>query len=63
MIVPHMAFSEALFGILVLAAFAVFAGTLAGVHLYVSLPRRQRTMRATVAIRADTALRKDHAPA
>ena len=63
MIIPQMTLPEVIFGILVLTAFAAFVVTLAGVHLYVSLPRRQRTARATVAVRAEPALRKDHAAA
>lgn len=63
MIIPQMTLPEAIFGILVLTAFAAFVVTLAGVHLYVSLPRRQPTARATVATRADPVLREDQAAA
>ena len=63
MIIPQMTLPEAIFGILVLTAFAAFVVTLAGVHLYVSLPRRQCTARATVAVRTEPALHNDHAAA
>jgi hypothetical protein len=46
MVDPSMTLPEMIFGGLVLACFAAFATTLAGVHLYVSLPpRRQRKLR------------------
>ena len=60
MIIPQMTLPEMIFGIVVLTAFATFAVTLAGVHLYVSLPPWRRATRATVATPADPALPEDH---
>jgi len=61
MIIPHMTLPEVIFIGFVLACFAAFIVTLAGVHLYVMMPARRRPERAMVAARAAAPPVRDHA--
>jgi hypothetical protein len=60
MTIPPMPMPEVIFLIFVVACFAVFAVTLASVHLYVNLAPVRRPKSETAASRASSLARADH---